>query len=288
MIAVMVILLFKKYNHYEAQGIGIIPIFFINLLQHKKISIVIHDLSSNTKDQWISSGKIFELFEKIAYRLPFKKIITVSDHVKQRLIKEYRIPAERIFRVYNGIDSKYIDSIPYQRKERTVIFIGRLIPHKHVDDLIQAINMIPRLKLNIIGIGPEESNLKKLVGVLNAQNRVNFFGTVTDRRKFELIKKSQMLVLPSTREGFGIVLAEAMYSGIPVIAYESDGASEIISGQTGILIPKRDWKTLKEQIEMILKNKKLGSTLSKKGRMRVKQNFLIESTVENLMKIYSS
>lgn len=279
----------KKYDHYEAQGVGIVSLFLVSLFKKINKTYVIHDLSSGKKDQWMKGSAFSEIFEKIIYKLPHQKIITVSDNMKERLIKELKIKKSDIYVIHNGVNHKLIDSVKIKngKKTESVIFVGRLIPHKHVDDLIIAIKDIKDVTLKIVGSGPEEENLKKLVKELNLSRKVIFLGKLEEHvQVIEEIKKSKILVLPSTREGFGMVLIEAMYSGVPVISYDSDGAKEVIeNNKSGILI-KRDVKLLTEEIRNLLDDKEKYYNLVQNGRKRVEENFLWEMAIKELDRIY--
>ena len=278
----------KKYDHYEAQGVGITSLFLVSLFKRIKKTYVIHDLSSGKKDQWMKGNYLSEISEKIIYKLPRQKIITVSDNVKKRLIKEIKINEKEIIVIHNGVNHTLIDSIKEQKKTNTILFVGRLVPHKHVDDLINIINDIEGFSLKIVGSGPEEENLKELVKKLNLKRKVEFLGKKDNYSDvIKEMKKSKILVLPSTREGFGMVLIEAMYAGTPVISYDSDGAKEVIeNNKSGILI-KRDLELLKKEINNLLKNKERYEYLIKNGRRRVEEKFLWEMAIKKLEKIYN-
>lgn len=282
-------LLFSNYDIYEAQGVGILSLFFLRLFGKKNTISLIHDLSSGKSDQWISSGKISELFEKMIYRLPTHKVLTVSNNIKKRLIDEYKIRASKISVIYNGIDDVLIDSVKGSKRSG-LIYVGRLIPHKHVEDLLSILSKLSDLPLQIIGQGSEGKKLINLVEKLNLNERVTFHGTVNDYKDvISKIKSSKILVLPSTREGFGLVLTEAMYCGTPVVAYESDGASEIIDDNiNGYLIEQRNIEALKDKINYILSNQIEIDKIVLKAKEKVKSNFLWSKTVDNLINFYKN
>jgi glycosyltransferase involved in cell wall biosynthesis len=117
----------------------------------------------------------------------------------------------------------------------------------------------PDIKLFIIGDGPEKQNLESLASVLKIEKNVNFFGFFEDNNKvYGLMKSSKVFVLPSTREGFGIVALEANACGIPVITtnHEQNATKELIKeGENGVLT-ELDEEQIAEAIENLLINKK--------------------------------
>lgn len=162
--------------------------------------------------------------EKLASKLP-SKIIAISDDTKYKLINQLKVNSSKIVVIPNGIDIKAIEKIPASKEKSDVIFAGRLLTHKNVDTLIESISYLKKtdsnyknIKCIIVGGGPELNNLKKLTKKLNLQNNILFKGFIEKHEDvLSLMKSSKVFVLPSTREGFGIVVLEANACGIPVI-----------------------------------------------------------------------
>lgn len=130
--------------------------------------------------------------------------------------------------VTNGVDIEKIRAIPPSSTRSEVIFAGRLIRDKHVDVLIGAISLLqksyPDMRCIIIGKGPEEERLKAQVISENIEKNVEFVGFLKDPEDLiGLMKSSRVCVLPSTREGFGMVALEARACGIPVVTADHPG-----------------------------------------------------------------
>jgi glycosyltransferase involved in cell wall biosynthesis len=270
----------RRYDIIEANPwISMFPVSLVGKLRGVKTTAVIHDISSGDSDQWLGSWKTAEIIEKFLIRLPFSKVICVSKGVRDNLISRYGLKEENITLIHNGVDIKLMDSIKVTTKDdNTVIFIGRLIPHKHVDDLIRAIAILkqtlPGIKLKIIGSGQEYEPLLRLVGELQLEKNVRFFGKVDYNDLIRELKKSNVLVLPSTREGFGMVLVEAFACNVPCVAYYSDGVTDVISnGGNGFLVKQRDIQVLASKIEYILKNKTKAMLFAKNGRAKTERYF---------------
>ncbi|HII00969.1 TPA: glycosyltransferase family 4 protein [Methanosarcinaceae archaeon] len=155
--------------------------------------------------------------------------IAVSDWTKNRL-ETLGVPGEEITVVPNGIDLKWISIIEPEggwtfanpeRKIYDLIFAGRLIKEKNVDVLLRAVALLkadfPGIRGCIVGDGPEKEALLKLADELGVRCHVDFAGFQEYEALIGKIKASKVLVLPSSREGFGMVVIEAFACGVPVV-----------------------------------------------------------------------
>jgi glycosyltransferase involved in cell wall biosynthesis len=195
-------------------------------------------------DHWYEYIGKFGFFGKVVEYLVSRlvsKSITVSMMTKNNL-ELLGIDSENISIISNGIDIKRIDSIKASEQKCDIIFVGRLIKEKNVDILIKAIyiarNNFPDIKCFIIGNGPEKRNLTELVIKYGLLGKIRFFDFMKYDDVIARIKSSKMLVLPSSREGFGMVVIEAFACGIPVITVkeERNAASELVNEETGFIV----------------------------------------------------
>jgi glycosyltransferase involved in cell wall biosynthesis len=118
------------------------------------------------------------------------------------------------------------------------IFIGRLLPHKHVDVLLRALALAPGVSGLIVGSGPEKDRLIALAGELGISDRVHFESPATHESVLDRLRVARLLVLPSTREGFGVAVLEANACGVPalVVQHPDNAALELVrDGVTGII-----------------------------------------------------
>jgi glycosyltransferase involved in cell wall biosynthesis len=284
-----------NYDVIDAQTYApLIPSFLAAKLKRIPIIATIHDVSTDDDDQWIQSSKTAAIAEKILVRIPYDKIITVSDETKKSLVKYYSVKEERICVVYNGVDLELIDSVKIQKKyENTVIFVGRLAPHKHVDHLLKVIkslkNQIPDILLIIVGNGVEKEKLESLTYRYKIENNVKFLYNLDYLELIGEIKKSNVLALPSTREGFGMVLAEANACEVPVIAYASGGVVEVVEdGFNGFLIQPYDLESLENHINSLLNDSSNALNLGKNGRKIVGNNFTWNIIIKDILKVYNN
>ncbi|MDD1694077.1 MAG: glycosyltransferase family 4 protein [Methanoregula sp.] len=144
----------------------------------------------------------------------------------------------------NGIDLKRLAAIPPSTDTTDLIFAGRLIKEKHADVLIEAMRILvrdkPDIRLLIIGEGPEEELIRDLIEKYSLDGNIRVMGFLdTHDTVLSRMKSSKVFVLPSTREGFGIVALEALACGLPVVTVDNpaNAARDQITEKTGFLSP---------------------------------------------------
>jgi len=186
-------------------------------------------------------GTIAFIVEWFSARMP-DKIISISNHTTRKLVKELNINTP-IYTILVGIDFDYIQRIQPSSVKSDVIFAGRLLSHKNVDILIKAINFLklelPQIRCLIVGDGPEKKNLQSLIKELKLAQNITLLPFLNNHDDlYALMKSSKVFVLPSIREGFGLVILEANACGIPVITadHKNNAARDlIIEGKNGYL-----------------------------------------------------
>lgn len=160
--------------------------------------------------------------------------VTVSDSTRQDLrgmgFKDVKI-------VMNALSNATVESVPEKEKRPTLIFLGRFAPTKNPMGAIEIFRHVkaelPGAVLWMVGSGPEEEKLK---AAAKAEGGITFFGWVDDQRKFALLARAHLLVVPGVREGFGINVIEAASQGTPAVGYDVHGLRDSIrDGDTGLL-----------------------------------------------------
>jgi len=201
--------------------------------------------------------------------------------------------------VENGVDldlwGRAERRIPERKEQMRLAYIGRLIPWKGVDMLLEAIasvvNQIP-VRLDIIGLGHEREKLEALVQKLNLRENVVFHGYVEQKRSRDLLAHCDALVLPSVYECGGAVVLEAMAMSMPVIATRWGGPADYLDSATGILLEPRDRKAMIEQITDAIKqlncNPERFKEMGAVARTKVEQCFSWNSKIEQLIPLYES
>lgn len=220
--------------------------------------------------------------------------IAVSKSIMNKWIG-VGLPKDKIKLIYNAQPpllnlSKEIKNFDYELKKNTVhfLFVGRLSKIKGVDILVNALSGIDKKywRLSILGDGPKEEFLKKLVDDNNLSQNIIFYGYQEEVKNF--YASHDVLIVPSSRESFGRVIIEAMQFAIPVIASNIDGPSEIIKdGEDGILFESGNVEALRNSIDFLIKNPQKRIQIGKNGREKQKL-FSEEVFMEKLLKVYDS
>lgn len=174
----------------------------------------------------------------------------------------------KIYLTTPGLDIEPLEEIPNKAKYPTVIFLGRLKKAKGCEHIIRAfknvVTKIPNAKLWIVGEGPLYKKLRKLVYDLKLSWVTRFFGRVPEKKKILLLKKAHVLVLPSMREGWGLVVNEAYSQATPVVAYNVPGVRDSVRHlKTGILVPYGNISELSKALIKILSNRALWTLFAK-------------------------
>ncbi|MDI3549598.1 MAG: L-malate glycosyltransferase [Methanobacterium sp.] len=257
----------ENFDVIDCQGFPYFSCFTAklhSLLGKSKLIITVHEVWGNYWYDYLGKLGIFgKLIENLMFRLT-NRIITVSNKTQQDLLRVRKVPEAKI--IPNGINFKEIEVINPKQEKNHIIFSGRLIKEKRVDLLIKSLPLIKEeiqdLKVVIIGEGPELTRLKQLAENLELSSNISFIGFLSNHSDLiSLIKSSEVFVLPSEREGFGIVVLEANACGIPVVTVNNphNAAVDLIDqGKNGFIA---------EAYENDLKDKIINAILAK-GTMK--------------------
>jgi 1,2-diacylglycerol 3-alpha-glucosyltransferase len=194
-------------------------------------------------------------------------LIAVSSAVEQESKAVFK---GRLYRIPNGLDLRSpngaVQSIPIDTENRIVITtVSRMTRKKGVHDLITiALRLLKRydnLLFLMIGEGPLRKKLESKVNELNLAQYFLFTGEVSRSTALDLLDKSDIFVLPSPREAFGIVILEAFLKKVPVVARNHSGVSDLIThGETGLLAD--DDEQMARYIEELIGRPELAASLS--------------------------
>jgi glycosyltransferase involved in cell wall biosynthesis len=201
--------------------------------------------------------------------------IIVPSRYLAEWIAAWKIRKETLVIVYNApepVNSLAPVQLPLpDQLKLKVITVGRLIPLKQVDRLIDAIAERDSTGLVIVGDGPERDRLEKLVRRKDLDERIYFAGQRSKRDTLSLMAACDLLVLNSTHEGFPHVLLEAMTLGVPIIATAVGGTPEIVrGGKNGILISADQQDSLSKAL-LDLSSVAARERLAKAARHTLKQ-----------------
>lgn len=247
----------------------------------------------NVRDPQRKPGKRDRVWRCV---LPF--ILTRTVAVSRAIAKQ--IPNSSV--IYNGIDTDYFDPQRVDPAEKTsyaqkvglngwpVIGIAaRLTAQKGHPVLLKAFSLLlsqwPTAHLLIAGDGEDGQKLETLAHELNVGTCVHFLGPIRNVREFLSIL--DMFVHPSTHEGLGIAVIEAMSMARPIVATNVDGLAELITnGIEGILIEPNNPNALAAAMSRLLEDPTLGEQLGKHARKRVVDNFSLKTMIHKYEDMY--
>lgn len=228
-------------------------------------------------------------------------VITVSQFNRQHLLNLCGNGNEsKIKVVYNGINLNLFSpdgQIP--RENNLILTVGRLVPKKGFEDLIEACDILKKRGENftckIVGAGELEPVLRQKILVKNLQDQVELTGPKTQLEVIELMKQATLFCLPcviapdGNRDGLPTVLLEALAMGLPAVSTRLTGVPEIIDhNQDGLLVEPNSPKDLGESLRILLKDSALRERLSKNGIIKAQQKFNISTNVSVLKEYFLS
>ncbi|MEZ2317599.1 MAG: glycosyltransferase family 4 protein [Microcoleus sp.] len=226
------------------------------------------------------------------------KILAGSTYTLNMLKDLFAIPDERIDLFYeNGISDEFLNATHIKNKDASVInllFVGRLVPYKCADIVIEAIGRLDpviknKTRLTIVGDGPERNNLENRVQELKLGEIVSFAGWVNQQETLDYYKKADIFCFPSIREFGGAVVMEAMACGLPCIVANNGGIGEYVNEETGFKIEPNSREYLTEEltskIQLLVEDDRLRESMSAKAMEKAKE-FAWDKKAEKIVEIY--
>jgi len=217
------------------------------------------------------------------------RVTFVCKSVEEQYASRLMFDTKKAEVIHNGVDTS-TDCRQRAKTDETVFtVIGRLEPEKGHEYFLEAMEKLngkhPNVKGMIVGEGSLEDGLRLKAKKLKLGDKVRFTGFRKDIK--EILDITDVLVLPSLREGLSVVALEAMALGIPVLATEVGGNPELIrNGVTGVLVSPRDSTALASALTGILENQGLAPKLGENGYNRVKKHFSLENMVKKTQELY--
>jgi len=232
------------------------------------------------------------------------KLLTLSTDIVAEL-REANIRGIPVIPFRNGVDTEVF--IPVSRAEKRIIrnrlgihdcrlfiFVGRLVPEKHVSEFLKvwaecvsASGQKDRTGLLIVGEGCEELNLKTLSCRLGVNDIVFFAGGKSDPVPY--YQAADIFVLPSVSEGLSNAMLEAMSCGLAVLASRVGAAGDLVTdGENGFLFAPADENALREYINMFLAENNSAESMGARSRQKVVGSYSMQRVVEELVVIYKN
>jgi colanic acid/amylovoran biosynthesis glycosyltransferase len=228
-----------------------------------------------------------------------RAIVTVSDYAKKFLQERFPERADRVRRIYNGLNLAEFGRADFSCSPPLILAVGRLIAKKGFADLICACGLIAErgksFRCEIIGEGPLENELRGQIERLNLQNRVALSGAKPQLEVRQRLVAANVFVLPSIIDSDGgmdnlpTVIMEAMATGLPVVSTTIGGIPEmVVENETGFLVEPGDAAALADAIEKVIDDGLLAQRLGHVGYQRVQEFFSTDKNVRELCTLICS
>ncbi len=230
---------------------------------------------------------------------PMTRVIAISEFVKEQLIKA-GVSKEKIIVGYLGIDTarftphapakeEWIRRFNLPRGQIIASTVSYLRPFKNPDILVEAFRVLKTrnvpVRLFVAGGGEMLPSLKEMSKRLDVEDYIHWLGNVPDPKS--VLQASDMFLLVSTGEAFGLVLAEAMACGVPIVGTRSGSLPEVVEeGKTGLLVPARNAEELATAIQALSTDAALRHKMAAHALERVKDHFTVQDAVMKTINIY--
>ena len=220
------------------------------------------------------------------------KIITVSNLTRNTVIEKYGIPAEKVITVYNAVDpirSDYNNFVNKGLDEKIVTFLGRITMQKGPEFFIEAANKVLQKMNNVrfvmAGNGDMMEKMVRRAASLKIMDKFSFTGFLRGQDVYSMLRMSDLFVMPSVSEPFGISPLEAMQSNVPVLISYQSGVAEILT--YAIKTDFWDVDAMADAIYGVLNYPSLGKMFAKYGKEEV-DSLKWENSARQIKKVYDS
>jgi glycosyltransferase involved in cell wall biosynthesis len=250
--------------------------FFARLVAACPVVVLVHHVH---REQWgVVFGKLAARFgwwleSRVSPRFHRGcQYVAVSEVTRSELI-DLGVNGDAIAVVHNGTRPVAVGGPPPD-PEPSLVVLGRLVPHKRVEHALEAVkrlrNEFPGLRLRVIGEGWWRAELEEAARNLGVADAVTFTGFVDENAKEEMLSRSWLMLAPSVKEGWGLMVVEAAAHGVPSIAYRNAGglAESIDDGHTGLLVDE-DLEALIETTRKLLADDSHRNALGEAARAHV-------------------
>ena len=248
---------------------------------------VFHDLQHKRHPEY------FRWFDRPFWRLLLwmaahrsHRLIAVSEATRSDLLRHYNIPKERIAVVHHGVEPAFAQ-LDRSHTESYLLCVSTLHPHKNLPRLIRAYGRKKRdFQLILAGLrGFHAEAIEHLIEELNLQDSVRITGWVPREELYSLYARTRAFVYPSTFEGFGMPVLEAMAAGIPVACSDIPPLREV-AGEAALFFDPLNEDAIASGMEQIMNDAALRERLAAAGRQRARP-FTWERSAEQTLKVLS-
>jgi glycosyltransferase involved in cell wall biosynthesis len=287
-----------RYDVVDCQTYAPLPaVWLACLLSRQRMVATIHDVSrsgSGHDGQWMTNRFrwLIGLAETVLYRIPYGRIIAVSQSTADALVNRWGVPAARVHVVPNGIEwppqPAPGSALP---REIDLIYAGRFVPTKNIGDLIDVVSRLHAAgavsRVALVGEGPLWDEMVAKAQAAGLADVIEFTGRKGNAEVLNLLHRGKVFFHTSSREGFPVVMVEAMACGLPVVAYRIPGVVDVIDdGVTGVLVPERDIAANAAACRRLLEDNAERQRLAKAGRERVVASLTLATMTDRVEAVY--
>jgi len=239
--------------------------------------------NANSLKYWIKYFLIY-IISLISYKLADKIILTNQDDIKF-IVNTFRLnkKREKIYHIYNYIDTALFKPLKIEKKDKHILFIGKSTRQKNLFNLIEAFKDLENFTLDIIGIDKNNDIILKKAKSLNIN--LNLLGKFPNNKLPEVLNQYEIFILPSYYEGNPKVLLEAMSCGIACIGSDVWGIKNIIRHKENGFLCKTDSRSIKNAIIALYSDDRLREKIGINGRKFILNNCSLHTIAkkENLL-----
>jgi len=236
--------------------------------------------------------RFLQCLEQMTLRRTHCVIVTTEYMIR---IYSQRFPGKRWFVVNNSIDPLFFAAKPVEKMKNYFLYVGRISPEKGILTLLKAFKIVVKKaggQANLCFLGAIEDKgyykrVKKFIAENGLEDRVIYEGLKSQEEVARMMASSISVVLPSRYDAFGLVLAEAMAAGTPVIATKVGGIPYVVrDGKTGLLVESGDVDGLAERMLLLLEDENLRRKIGQWGKNEAWQRFRPEVAARKTMDVY--
>jgi L-malate glycosyltransferase len=168
-------------------------------------------------------------------------------------------------------------SYGFRNDEILLVTVGRLVVRKAINQLISMMAKLKhqRVRLLVIGDGPQEAALRSMVVEQQVADRIVFLGRVEETEKFRLLQLSDIYVSTTQHEGFGLVFLEAMACGLSIVSYDNGGQTDFLRDrESGFMVPLNQLKLFQQRCELLIQNSDLRRKMGAHNKRRIGEFYI--------------
>ncbi|RPJ60625.1 MAG: glycosyltransferase family 1 protein [Acidobacteria bacterium] len=221
-------------------------------------------------------------------------LIAISRYVTDYFGRSLRSDVE-VHYIHNAIDQRFFERRGERQTCPVVLYAGRVIPRKKIEDLVgafaQVAPLVPESRLRIAGEMDSEpdyaASIRRLAAVSGLSDRIDFLGQLTEARVLEEFRSCSVLGLASAQETAPMVIAQAQAASIPVVATSVGGVPEMIEdGKTGFLVPVGNKEILADRLQQVLNQPTLADGIGRTAHRFARENYSADSIADRTAGVY--